>query len=195
MMKYIKRFFLIIISIQMVLFGESGMDKKINDKEIPIEKIRMVYYAGVEEEDYIDSLSILVEENFGKDTSNYSAIGLAYKGGIEALKSKHAFWPFTKMSYLNDSMDFFEKAIQNEPGNLEIRFMRFSILYHVPDILGYSDEEEDDLQIIYDLLLQNKFRNVNFEIKEGIIDFILDSEMLTSEQENKLRNRLVFADE
>lgn len=158
------------------------------------EKLRHVYYAGVEDDRYVDSLKNIIVNNFGEDYSDDNSLIIAYRGGVLALQSKHAFWPFNKMSYLNDSMDFFAKAVKADPDNLEIRFMRFSILYYVPGILGYDEEEEDDLKIVYSLLLEKNYSMVEQEIQKGMIEFVLDTELLNKEEEQKLNNIIVFAD-
>ena len=191
-MKRIYILSLIFVIITSVLFAEVNSTGQQRDKHY-FENLRLTYYAGVENENYIDSLENMLVKKFGTDTAQYSPIALAYLGGLEALKSKHAFWPFDKMSYLNDSMDLFAEALEKEPSNLEIRFMRFSILYYVPGILGYQSEEESDLRKVYNLLLEKEFSSVDYEIQEGMAEFLLNSDMLTNEEENILVNRFTLA--
>ncbi|MDZ7766221.1 MAG: hypothetical protein U5K00_17670 [Melioribacteraceae bacterium] len=164
-----------------------------SDYNVVIEELRLTYYAGVENEEYIDSLQSILIKKFGEDTSKYSPIALAYQAGLNALKSKHAFWPFTKMTYLNESMDVFSEAVERDSTNLEIRFMRFSILYYVPGILGYNEEEESDMNAVYGLLLEKDFSKINFDLQEGMAQFLIRSELLTFEQESKLSNRFMLA--
>jgi len=187
-MKHI--FLFIFIGIIVSAESESNFN---NNEIVIIDELRYTYYSGVENEEYIDSLNNMIYNNFGEDISMYSPLVLAYKAGSFALKSKHAFWPFTKMSYLNDSMRLFEQSISKDSTNLEIRFMRFSILYYVPGILGYSKEKKNDLEIIYNLLLQNDFSNVDYEIQQGIVEFLIESEMLSSEETKILKNRFILA--
>ncbi len=158
-----------------------------------LEKLRLVYFSGVENEEFIDSLQSLITNEFGKDTSQFPAIALAYQAGVKALKSKHAFWPFSKMSYLNESMDLFAKAIDVAPRNLEIRFMRFSILYYVPGILGYDEEESQDAQVVYELLLDRNYSQIGYEIQEGMAEFILRTDHLTGDEKQTLKNRFALA--
>ncbi len=158
-----------------------------------LNEFRHTYYSGVENEEFADSLQNLLSSSFGSDTSNYPAIALAYKAGVIALRSKHAFWPFSKMSYLNESMDIFAEAIDDDPNNLEIRFMRFSILYYVPGILGYDEEEEKDLNKVFELLLNKDFSTIDFELQEGMAEFLIESDLLTVEQERALQSRFMLA--
>lgn len=164
-----------------------------SEYNVVIEELRLTYYAGVEDEEYIDSLQSILIKKFGEDTAKYSPIALAYQAGLNALKSKHAFWPFTKMTFLNESMDVFSEAVERDSTNLEIRFMRFSILYYVPGILGYNEEEESDMNAVYGLLLEKDFSKINFNLQEGMAQFLIRSELLTFEQESKLSNRFMLA--
>lgn len=167
-------------TISLNIFSNTLPDSLLNN-------LRKIYYAGVEYEEYIDSLKNIIKHNFGNDKEKYPSLILAYSAGIEALKSKHAFWPFNKLSYLNESMEIFEEAVKREPNNLEIRFMRYSILYYVPGILGYDDVETEDLKAVYELLMQSDYSKIAYDIQKGMVEFVIQSEQLNqSEIENLL---------
>ena len=140
--------------------------------------LRVTYYSAVENEDDVETLSNFIVKKFGSDRTKYPPIILAYVGGIEALKSKHAFWITTKYSLLIKSMEIFEKAVEKDPNNLEIRFMRFSILHYVPSLLGYGKEREEDANEIFKLLMKKDFSLVNKEIQIGIFEFMISSERI-----------------
>ena len=188
--KYIVALFFLVSYVNLFASQNESSDH-INDAVL--EKLRLTYYSGVEEYEYVDSLQTYIEDMFGKNISDYPPTILAYKAGIDALKSKHAFWPFTKMSYLNDSMKLFEDAISKDQNNLEIRFMRFSILYYVPGILGYGSETEEDLNAVYKLLIERDYTTVDYKIQNGMIEFLLMTDLLTEDEENRLKNYLLSA--
>lgn len=150
-----------------------------NNKPIPLDvlmnEIRIVYYSAVEDENKIKDLDSIINNNFNCGRLDCSPIIIAYKAGVEALKSKHAFWPFTKLEKLNVSMDIFSEAVKLNPDNLEIRFMRFSILHYVPSFLGYANEMNDDLNKLVTLLEENNTGGLDQFIIKGIIEFILTS--------------------
>jgi hypothetical protein len=154
---------------------------------ISLDFIRHKFYEGVEDEDQVDKLETFLRKKFGTDFNKIDPIITAYYGAIEALRGKHAFFPFTKLSYVNSSQDILGKAVELDPENLEIRFVRFSILHHIPGILGYSSEREDDMKVIYRLLLKRDYSMVTPEIQKGIVEFMLDSERLTEDQNNELK--------
>lgn len=176
-------FFIIIYTIS--LFASDDFKEVLPNSFI--EELRVTYYNGVEDEKYIDSLQLLVKSYYSKNQNNIPTIILAYSAGIDALKSKHAFWPFTKMSYLNSSMDLFKEVVNKDPNNLEIRFMRYSILHYVPGILGYSAELKEDQKVILSLLSRNEFQNVSDDLRNGIINFMIDSGRLTTAQISSLK--------
>ncbi len=180
------KLFLIIILFNLSLLA-SGKEKeyaRINPEVL--ETIRLNYYASVEDEDFVEETEKLITKHFSANSDNYPNLILAYIAAFESVKSKHAFWPFTKLKYFNSSMEMFEKVIANDPDNLEIRFLRYAILEHIPSFLGHSKERNDDAQIIYKELLKNDYSSIKPDIQKGIAVFLLRSQRLNKEQENKL---------
>ena len=147
-----------------------------------LELIRNLYYSSVEDENELKKLDSLIINDFSDTLSQYPPIILAYYGGVEALKAKHAFWPFNKLSYFNSSMDILEKAVKEEPDNLEIRFIRFSILDNVPGILGFSEEREIDKDEIIFLLCNKDYSKLNAKIQRNIIRYMINSGRLSPGQ-------------
>jgi len=149
--------------------------------------LRITYYSAVENEDDVETLGNYIVKKFGADKKNYPPIILAYVGGIEALKSKHSFWITSKYNHLVKSMEIFEKAVEKDPNNLEIRFMRFSILHYVPSIVGYGSEKKSDLTTVYNLLTNKQIKNIPADILTGMAQFLIDSNRLEPYQIEELK--------
>lgn len=149
--------------------------------------IRNHFYLSIEDENETERLIEYIHKKFRRDITKYEPIILAYYGALEALKGKHAFNPFTKLSHLNSAMEKIGESIKKEPYNLEIRFLRFSILHHLPSILGYSKERKEDAIIIYDLLLLKDYSMLEKGIQKGIVEFMIESERLSKKQVNELK--------
>lgn len=147
-----------------------------------LELIRKLYYSSVEDENKLVQLDSLIKNTFTDTVSDYPPVILAYYGGIEALKAKHAFWPFNKLSYFNSSMEILKKAVDGEPENLEIRFIRFSILDNVPGILGHSEERETDKDEIVFLLCNKDYSKLNKKTQDNIINYMINSGRLSADQ-------------
>lgn len=151
------------------------------------EYIRKTFYAGVENETKAEELFNYIEKNFGKKLKNMSPFVVAYYGGAETLLAKHAGNPFTKLDLLNAGLDKIAYALKRMPSSLEIRFMRFSILHYLPFFLGHEKEREDDLGVIYDLLLKKDYSELDKKTQEGVIKFVLESDRLEKSKRPKLQ--------
>ena len=184
-MKCTKNYIFILVILLLVTF-ENGYTQNKPFDDVTLEIIRNLYYSSVDDENDLNKLDSLIIKNFSDTLSQYPPIILAYYGGIEALKAKHAFWPFNKLSHFNSSMDILKAAVKEEPDNLEIRFIRFSILDNVPGILGYSNERERDKYEIVFLLCRKDYSKLSKKIQNGIIQYILSSGRLSTEQINLL---------
>ena len=152
-----------------------------------INYVRQTFYEAVEDEDKTYSLEKFIITKFSSDQSKYDPVILAYFGAVEALKGKHAFNPFSKLNHVIRALDIIESAINKEPRSLEIRFVRFSILHHLPGILGYGSERDEDLSIICQLLKEQNYSEVSTELQQGIIQFMIDSERLDVNQTSELK--------
>ncbi len=153
-----------------------------------LEYLRTTYYEAVEKENKVEELESYLLSKY--DNKNIPPIITAYLGGVNALKSKHAFWITTKYSYFLDSMELFADAINKDSLNLEIRFMRFSVLHYVPGILGYSKEKKDDIKVIIEKLKEQNFSKVPQKIQIGMLEFLINSERLTAAQLNIVKDLL-----
>jgi hypothetical protein len=157
-----------------------------------IETLRLKYYSAVEDEDFIPELEKYINQIFNSEKAKHNPLYYAYMGGVSAVKSKHAFWPHKKLSYLNNSMEMLQKAISIAHKDLEIRFMRFSILHYVPGFLGYSSEKEEDARMIVNLLVNKEFANLSREIQKGIVEFMLASNRLTDSESDILKRSFQY---
>lgn len=64
--------------------------------------------------------------------------------------------PFTKLSFFNKGKKILEETIQENPGNIELRFLRFAVQTEVPGILLYFNEIEADRAMLDEHLLHAK---------------------------------------
>lgn len=158
-----------------------------------VNEMRLKFYAAIEDEAALEDLNSMMITKFSADTSVYPATILAYYGGIEALRAKHAFWPFTKLSYISSAMDILESAAKKDPDNLEIRFMRFSILHNIPGILGYGDDTYAEAQKVFELLMRKDFSFIDAELQQDFAQFIIESERLSPEQNFQLSQNFTLA--
>ncbi len=154
--------------------------------KLKLSEVRELFYRAVESESSLDSLNAYLESNYAKKDSKHRAVLLAYEGAAESLKAKYAFWPFSKLSYLETGVELMTEAVGLSPDNIEVRFLRFSVLHHVPGFLGYGDFLKTDTAELLKLLTEKKQPEIDRKLKMNIVRFVLDSGRLLPEQENKL---------
>ena len=73
-----------------------------------------------------------------------SSTAMGYYALATMLQAKRYPNPFTKLSYFNKGKKILEETIENNPDNVELRFLRFAVQTEVPGILLYFNEIEED---------------------------------------------------
>jgi hypothetical protein len=184
-MNFQNKLLLILFFSSLRIFGSETVPDTLS-----INYLRTEFYAAVEDEDKTYFLEQYIIKKYSEDYTNYNPIILAYFGGVQALKAKHAFNPVSKLSHLISGLNRLEEAISKSPGNLEIRFMRFSILDHVPGVLGYSTERESDKDKICLLLLRKDYSTLSYQIQKGIAEYMIASDRLTIQQKTEILDLL-----
>lgn len=185
--------FLLILIFFYSSFANNNLPKPeyiFNENEITIiDNLRKLYYKAVEDDKHISDLENFINFSLPQSEKFYF-YRILYLGGLEAVKSKHAFWPLKKLNYLKASMKYLNQSIKIDSENLEARFMRFSILHYVPSFLGYGNEREEDAKEIFNLLINKKYDLINKEILIGIYEFMISSERLDINSTKKLKYEL-----
>lgn len=101
-------------------------------------------------------------------TKNNSATNLAYLGGLQTIWANHTFNPISKLDIFKKGKKNIEQAINKEPNNAEIRFIRLSVQKNAPSFLGYKSNIKSDTEFI------NKNRQqINSVILRKNIDMLL----------------------
>ncbi len=65
---------------------------------------------------------------------------LGYHGASQMMMAKHVGNPFKKLSYFNKGKDMYTAAINADPRNVELRFLRFSVQAEAPGFLKLQAE-------------------------------------------------------
>lgn len=163
-MKYLFAFSLIIIN---SLYALNNSEK---------EKVRYSFYSAIVSKDsMVEFKRVLLELKKSNPSSNFL---LLYFGAYETLEAKHSWNLYEKYVKLKSGLEKINNVINNDPNNLEFRFIRFSILHYIPSILGYDALLKEDLQEITKLLFQNNSNEVSSRYKKGIIEFLFRSKRL-----------------
>lgn len=149
-----------------------------------IEEIRSAYSKAMEDSKFADQLLQSLS-----DVTINDPVLLAYKGATEALIAKHAFNPYKKLEYLDRSMKNLGSAIERDPLNPEIRFLRFTIQYYVPSFLGYTKNLDEDKTMIVKNFSELK-KSYDPYLVKGVGDFLISSGKCTAAEEQQIKEML-----
>jgi len=149
--------------------------------------IRNSFYASVESHSNTNRLIQYIESTFSDEYIYDEPVLLAYYGALSALKAKHVFNPFSKISYLRSALRKLEEATYEGACNLEVRFLRFSVLHNIPSFIRNNDELKKETDAVYELLVVDELYNeLDRELAYNVIEFVLQSKRLNSNQQEQL---------
>lgn len=149
--------------------------------------IRHGFYDAVESHQATNRTIDFIETKYSEEFIHSEPVLLAYYGVLKALKAKHVFSPFSKISYLRSALRILDEAAIEGACNLEVRFLRFSVLHNIPSFLGFGDRLRQDADAVFVLLvIDEKYRELHPEMALNVIEFVLESELLSDEQQQEL---------
>lgn len=140
-------------------------------------ELRKDYFASINNENAAEKFY-----NNLKKKSPTDPLVMAYYGSAQALRAKHAFNPYNKISYLKSGLKTLEAAVNKSPDNLEIRFLRFSLEHYIPAFLGYSKHLETDKKKIIYLIQLKKFDPKDKELLNNLLKFMKETKRCSAEE-------------
>ncbi|HEX6915333.1 MAG TPA: hypothetical protein VF145_08830 [Chitinophagaceae bacterium] len=105
-----------------------------------IQTVRRLYASSVSSESACRQLLQLLST--GNTVTDPVFTG--YKASATMIMGKHVLNPFSRLSWFNKGKRMLEKAIASEPGNIELRFLRYNAQLNAPAFLGYRDHLATD---------------------------------------------------
>ena len=153
-------------------------------QEPGLDSIRKMYLACSGNSSAVEKLYGLLSGR--KDHLN--PVETAYEGSVRAMMAREVFLPTSKYRYFSEGRDLIEKAIIEDPGNLEIRFLRLMVQSQLPAFLGYNNMKEDKV------LLFNSFTQLNKEnipvFVHTMIRILIQSDVYSPQEKEALSKRL-----
>lgn len=140
-----------------VLFFAIGPDLSI------LERVRANYGSFVSDKELCKTTISELEK-----TKNTSPTHLGYLGGLQTISANHLFNPISKLNAFKKGNKNIEQAIEKEPYNPELRFIRLSVQKNAPPFLGYKANIKEDSEFIGKHLYQ-----INSDILKNNIDKLL----------------------
>lgn len=128
-------------------------------------------------------------ENLYQELSKQNSpdpVEMAYYGASQALMAKNAKGLNKKMSFLKEFEKTFDEAIKKNENHIEIRFLRFGIISHLPALIKDNNKLTEDKNKIIQNISKAEDYGVGKAFKKEIVDFVLNSGECTPEEKKKL---------
>jgi len=108
---------------------------------------------------------------------NEQPLFAGYRGVATMMRAKYGIDPFYKLSCFNRGKALLEQAIEQDPQNVELRFLRYCVQCQVPRILMYYDALGADKSAILRALPQLKDDDLRQRIKDYVLNYSNDKEL------------------
>ena len=110
--------------------------------------------------------------NLLADYAGTDALVLGYKGASLAIRARDASM-FSKLTYVQDAAKAFDQAVDLDPKNPEIRFLRFSIESNLPPFLGMSKHVDEDKALLLQAALTHPKSGLDAEAFGAVRGFLV----------------------
>lgn len=149
------------------------------EHSVSLQQARLVFeQAPLNEQKATDFLAEIAA------TKNNTLIG--YKGALTMIMAKHTMNPFKKLDCFNTGKSLLEQALKNEPNNIELHYLRFSIQCNAPAFLDYNNQKESDKLFL--LKQANSVKDA--DLKSRMIQFLLQCPALSAKEKLNLHQTL-----
>lgn len=143
-----------------------------------IGEIRTLYEKSVTDESACSKLI----EILSPYTESNNPLYAGYRASAIMMMAKHAFNPFSKMSYFRKGKNILESAIKADDKNVELRFLRFNAQTHTPSFLGYNSDIDSDK-----IFLEISFQKITDEnLKTFLLPYLQNSDYIAADIKKQL---------
>lgn len=172
-------------SILFILFFLIACNSVIANISNELKSAREVYYKAIEKEKFLESALVAFEKIANKSKKN-RGMATTYIGSLVMLKGKYAFWPQTKLRYVNEGIEIMDKGLAEDPKNIESLFIYGSTCYYLPFFLGKSSLAEEKFKEIIKLMPSINKKDYESEILKNAMQFILDNIKISASEKRSV---------
>jgi len=131
---------------------------------------------------YINSLEAC-ETNIQLLQNENTAVAHAYTAAMVLMKSRFVKSPIKKYQNFKKGKNALDRLINENPSNLEFRYIRFGFQKNIPKFLGYNSNIEEDLSFIEKNIVVSDYSN---SFKKQMIKNLLAIPSNTTQQNEVL---------
>lgn len=144
----------------------------VNAQSLNLHDVRKDFNKGVKDETLCKRYLKILQ------TNAKSPLEKGYEAAFHMFMAKHTSNPFKKMGYFKDGKKLLESQVKLDPNNIELRFIRLSIQYHIPDFLGYKENIKEDKEY----LVANLHKLKDDKTKDIIYNYLKGANMYNAEE-------------
>ena len=145
---------------------------ELKSQSLDLNAVRSDFNKGVKDEILCEKYLKILEEQADDPTER------GYAAAFHMFMAKHTSNPFKKMNFFKLGKNKLEQELASDPNNVELRFIRLSIQYHIPKYLGYHDDINDDK----DFIVNNLYKLSDEFVKEQIYKYLKGANMYTTQE-------------
>jgi hypothetical protein len=146
--------------------------------EPEIQEVKTLFQASAHSKVAANQLLKLLSEV----GSSPSPLLICYKGAAEMMQAKYGFNPLHKFNRFKKGKKLIEHAVEKEPENVEIRFLRFIIQTNLPGFLNYNEHIQRDKSF----LIANLKTTKDKILKQEIINYLTASKYCSLQEKKGL---------
>ena len=127
--------------------------------------LRMWYLVAADRQTALDSFTALIEKIPSKTPCEESYCGMCY-----ALRIAHTDGNWAKIKLVYKAKNYLNHAIERDPNDTELHFLRFLLEHFLPSFLGLNKHISEDLKMIFE---HPDFVDEDPVLKEKAMNFLL----------------------
>jgi hypothetical protein len=128
---------------------------------------RTYHYAAIDSSDEAERFIEAVKSIRESD----SALRRGYKGMAFLIQASHGINPARKLGSFNQGKEILNRAISDDPLNIELRYLRFTVQDNAPFFLGYSGQLSEDRTQLLSYLADSDKRKSDPDLTRRIAEY------------------------
>ncbi len=147
----------------------------------------MSFYHAVDSSSDTEEAVAAIRSAFPPSLETWPPVIRAYYAALEGLRGKHASGLGEKLGHVMKAISLMRRLPEDNPGNLEIRFLRFSFFRQLPLFFGVRSTVGPDLVALIRMLEEGSDDEVPPAIQRDMVTYLLDCAEASRDQLDRLR--------
>jgi hypothetical protein len=152
-----------------------------------LSRLRVSFYQSVESAAATEETIGVIQAAFPTTRDSWPPVILAYYAALEGLRGKHAGGLMDKLDHVMKAVSLMRRLPEDNPGSLEIRFLRFSFFRQLPLFFGVRSTVGPDLAELIGMLEEGADPSVPQQIRRDMVTSLLDCREADRTQRERLQ--------